>query len=153
MEQTRQHLVDRICLEQKVVPLHLRGTELSRACIEHALDLIDGSGILHLSTLSERTVSGVKMREMLKYAARSGLFDFESLRITPSEGERGARLYGALDWIARGVGRAYSTHTTHTGEEFAIEDTIHYCRSLLWLCNVGLLLNNDLYNDMFGVSK
>lgn len=142
--------------EIKRVPLHLRGNDVSDMCIEHAVTIVEKSGIGQITSRAEQFVLVSKLRDMLHYAILKGSFDYQTLRIEPDDEERnGQQLYSALDYIARGVSDVYVRQVANTQFELTPEEVIPYCKSLLWLCNIAAVadVNKDLYDQYFGAAE
>lgn len=144
------------CSEIKRVPMHLRGNELATMCEEHAIAIVEHSGIGTIVSRAEQFVLVTKLRDMLKYVITKGSFDYDTLSIMPDDEERnGQKLYRALDHIARGVSTVYVSQRANMEFELTPEEVIPYCKSLLWLCVVAAVadVNKDLYDQYFGATE
>lgn len=131
-------------------PIHLRGNEIAELCIKEACHIADVSGFSNISSPTELFVLASKLRAMLRFAASTKRFDYDSISIDIDDEERsGEQMYRTLDKAAKLVSDVYHTGKLQYGVIISSSMRADFCRSLLWLVAMGLNTNQDLYNDYF----
>ena len=132
-------------------PVHLRGNHIADLCKEHAITILELSGINNLASPLELYVMTSKFRNMLRFAITAKRFDYESLCIHKDDDERGVEMYRALDIVVHSVANVYMTGDLPSGDHLTESIRGEFCKSLLWLVAMGLNTNQDLYNEYFGI--
>lgn len=133
------------------LPVHLRGNYLALYCEEDAIAIIDKIKVLELQP-HEMMAFGQYFRKGIR-AACAKTFDCTELSVISVDSDRGENVADALNIVGRTIDGICRSGTRLTGQRIPNAEINNYCRSLLWLCCVGMGHNEDLYENIFGVKK
>ena len=136
--------------EALVLPLHLRGNHLATLCKEKAIAILESSGVNELNSRAEQFVLAQRIRGILKSASVLKKFDYDTLNYESDEDVHGERLNITVRRILQGVSSIYLTGAVNDSEIIAEEFRRDFAKSLLWLCAMGLNVNQDIYKEYFG---
>ena len=139
-----------IAAESDKFPVHLRGNDLAELCIKEACHIAERAGFNNITSPLELFVLASKLRTMLRYAASTKRFDYDSISVSADDEEKvGEQMYKSLERAARAISDVYNTGKLYGGSTISFNLRKEFCRSLLWLIAMGLNTNQDLYSDYF----
>ncbi len=133
------------------LPIHLRGNTLALYCEEDAITIINKIKALELQP-HEMMAFGQYFRKGIRAACKD-TFDCMELDVISVDSDRGESVSDALSIVGRTINSICHAGTRLSGERVPNAEINNYCRSLLWLCCVGMGHNEDLYENIFGVKK